>query len=67
MLPAVKFNYYRDKLRALRVHLDAQILQLADAAADAADSVEMSGTSGQEKFANSLAAKTKYFILQRWI
>jgi DnaK suppressor protein len=37
MLAALKLNLYRDKLGALRAHLDAHVLRLADDASETAD------------------------------
>jgi DnaK suppressor protein len=40
MSPALKGNSYRDKLRALRTHLDGHVSQLAEDVSDVADSAD---------------------------
>ena len=40
MSPTLKLNRYRDKLYALRTHLDAHVLQLADDVSDPADAAD---------------------------
>ena len=65
MTSALNLNRYRDKLHALRAHLDAQISQLADEAADAEDSADRA--SRQTDVAVNIGLATHEAVLRHEI
>jgi DnaK suppressor protein len=65
MSPSLKVNRYRDKLHALREHLDAQISQLADEVFEAADSADRANQ--QTEVAVNIGVATHEAVLRKEI